>query len=54
MNHAEFRSVLDWWMCSDPFPEGVNQQIIDDWLDREARERGYANTICAYHEAPRP
>jgi hypothetical protein len=54
MNNAEFRTVLDWWMCSDPFPEGVNKQIVDDWLDREAKERGYTDLIGAYHEAPRP
>lgn len=53
MNQAEFRAVLDWWMCSDPFPEVVNKQIVDDWLDREAKERGYTDVAGAYHEAPR-
>lgn len=52
MNQAEFRTVLDWWMCSDPFPEGVNKQVIDDWLNREAKERGYTDLVGAYHKAP--
>jgi len=54
MNDAEFRTVLDWWMVSDPLPEGVNKEILNDWLDRESRERGYDCTVTAYHNAPRP
>jgi hypothetical protein len=53
MNQAEFRTVLDWWMSSDPFPENVNKQIVDDWMNREAKERGYEGVVEAFHEAPR-
>jgi len=54
MNHAEFRTVLDWWMVSDPLPEGINKEILNDWLDRESQERGYSCAVVAYHEAPAP
>lgn len=50
MNNEEFREVLAWRMCSDPFPESVNAQVVEDWLDRESRERGYPDWIVAYHE----
>lgn len=53
MNNVEFRAVLDWWMSSDPFPGFVNKQIIDDWLDREAKARDYPDVATAFHEAPR-
>jgi len=52
MNNVEFRTVLDWWMCSDPFPEGVNKQIVDDCSTARRRERGYIDLVGAYHEAP--
>ncbi len=50
MNDVELRAVLDWWMCSDPWPQGVPETIVDDWLDRECRERGYDNVIDAFHK----
>lgn len=53
MTPTEFRSVLDWYVCSDPFPPSVNQQVIEDWLDRESKARGYADRIVAYHQAPK-
>jgi hypothetical protein len=53
MNGTEFRAVLDWWMVSDPWPSNqVPKEVIDDWLEREAQQRGYQNLIAAYHEAP--
>lgn len=53
-NDAEFRTLLNWRMCSDPFPEGVNIQIIDDWIERLCQQRGYSDFATAYHEAPTP
>lgn len=52
MNNTEFRALLDWRMCSDPFPESVPVTIVDDWIERECQERGYPNFATAYHEAP--
>jgi hypothetical protein len=40
-------------MVSDPWPSNqVPKEVIDDWLEREAQQRGYQNLIAAYHEAP--
>jgi hypothetical protein len=50
MNNTEFRAVLDWWMCSDPWCEQVPKTVIDDWLEREAHERGYGGVVEAYHD----
>ncbi len=52
MNNAEFRAVLDWRMCSDPFPQEVNVEIIDQWIENECIQRGYDSFAHAYHEAP--
>ena len=53
MNDVAFRAVLDWLMCSDPWPSVfVPQLVIEDWLDREAREKGYDNWLDAYHRVP--
>lgn len=49
MNESEFRALLDWRMCSDPFPEAVNIQIVDDWIARICFERGYRDFPGAYH-----
>lgn len=49
MGSQEFRAILDWWMCSDPFPRPVNREIIDSWLTRESQERGYESIVDAYH-----
>lgn len=50
MNDAEFRAVLDWRMCSDPWPQDVPQTVIDDWIERLCHEYGYQNFVTAYHE----
>lgn len=50
MDAYEFREVLNWWMCSDPFPDGASKDVIDSWLEREARERGYNGVVAAFHE----
>jgi hypothetical protein len=49
MNSLEFRAVLDWWMCSDPWPESVPKGIVDTWLQGECHLRGYHSIIHAYH-----
>lgn len=50
MNDVEFRAVLDWRMCSDPFPTDVPVQVIDDWIEGECHERGYGSFAEAYHD----
>ncbi len=40
-------------MASDPMPEGVDKEIIDDWLEQESRDRGYSSAVVAFHEVPR-
>jgi hypothetical protein len=52
MNNTEFRALLDWRMCSDPFPADVPIGIIDDWIERECQQRGYQSFAVAYHEHP--
>lgn len=50
MTDKEFRQVLDWYMCSDPWPAGEhNQTIISDWIAREATQRGFTDWVDAYH-----
>ena len=58
MEDIEFRSFIDLLMCSDPWPlswddlySGRNtQEILNDFADREARDRGYADWIAAHHQ----
>lgn len=47
-NDVEFRQILDWRMCSDPFPESLNIQIIDQWIENECNKRGYESFAVAY------
>jgi len=57
MNSTEFRAVLDWWMCSDPWPEVLTPRVketVDAWLRRECVSRGYAGIIAAYHRHESP
>lgn len=49
MNATEFRAVLDWWMCSDPWPKGVDREVIARLLTRESVTRGYTDWLDAYH-----
>jgi hypothetical protein len=55
MSDQEFRAVLDWWMCSDPWPVNPdgkdNQKTIGKWLEREAKQRGWTDLIEAFHRA---
>ncbi|MEE9367179.1 MAG: hypothetical protein V3W44_10860 [Dehalococcoidales bacterium] len=57
MTTKEFRALLDWYMCSDPWPvepDGYStHQVITDMLDNEARERGFDGVYVAYHEVER-
>lgn len=46
-----FRSLLDWYMVSDPWPLDDNSNgIIMAFLSSEAAKRGYDSWTVAYHE----
>ncbi len=47
------RDILDWHMCSDPWPDGVPREAIDAWLEEQARAHGFQDWVEAYHELPR-
>ena len=62
--NEEFRALLDWWMCSDPWPvrnlntltseeqhaRDDNKKHVDAFLARESNARGYAGVVEAFHE----
>lgn len=57
MTDAEFRALLDLWMCSDPWPikpdpEDQCYRTLEGLLDKESVVRGYDNWTVAYHELP--
>jgi len=50
LNNREFRALLDWFMCSDPFPvDGETHSVVEHLLDRAAAERGHKDWVDAYH-----
>lgn len=48
MTAEQMRAILDWRMCSDPWPGG-DMNAVDDWLDGVCREGGYQDWVDAYH-----
>jgi hypothetical protein len=47
----EFRALLDWFMCSDPWPAGdTTHATVEALLDRVSREYGYDGWVVAFHE----
>jgi len=55
MEDEEFRALLDWFMCSDPWPipkdmvGDDHQATIEALLNKESINRGYADWVDAYH-----
>ena len=51
MTDAQFRAMLDWWMCSDPFPcDEHTSDVLHDWIDGEAKKRGFEHGwVEAFH-----
>jgi hypothetical protein len=45
----QFRALLDLMMCSDPWPEGVDRQAVESFLDFVSQENGFIDWIGAYH-----
>ena len=52
MNDKQYRAFLDLMMCSDPWPEGVAREPLEEFADAQAKLRGHDNWIVAYHEVP--
>lgn len=51
MNDETFRAVLDWFMCSDPWPveNDSGHNIVYAWLESESKERSFSGWVEAYH-----
>ena len=45
------RAILDWYMCSDPWPGG-DQKEVTEWLNHACRMAGYRDWVYAYHKMP--
>ncbi len=54
MSDIQFADFLALMMCSDPWPDSVPKDHLEDLADNESRERGYDNWIEAYHGFDRP
>ncbi len=63
MTEKQFRALLDWYMCSDPWPvsqrrkagepdvtDEDNHDTITFFIDATSRLFGYENWVVAYHE----
>ena len=49
MSINQFREILIWRMCSDPWPGG-DIGVIDSFLDTEAYNYGCSDWVEAYHK----
>lgn len=50
MNDEELRAFLNLLMISDPWPLSENEQnILDEFAQRESKKRGYKDWIDAFH-----
>ena len=57
MTDKEFRAMLDWYMCSDPWPvqkkdgstDEENHKAMTELLNKKARRHGYQDWVDAYH-----
>lgn len=52
IDSEDLKELLGMRMCADPFPESVDQIVIDKMLDYFSRVFGYDHWIDAYHELP--
>ena len=48
ITYKEFGSILDWFMCSDPFPTD-DVEVVRKCIDRMAVDFGYSDWVDAYH-----
>ncbi|MHB8867467.1 MAG: hypothetical protein ACYC6T_08170 [Thermoleophilia bacterium] len=53
LTDTELRAMLNWYMCSDPWPASEeDHEIMTALVDGESRARGYENWVVAFHELP--
>jgi len=53
LTQKQFRAVLDWYMCSNPWPgDKLNHAIVTTWLDSLAKADGWSDWVDAYHRVP--
>ena len=52
LHSSELRELLVLRMCADPMPTNINQDLLDDFLDRASAELGFTNWLDAYHKLP--
>jgi hypothetical protein len=45
---APIRALLDWFMCSDPWPGG-DHEAVESWLNYVCRDMGFETWVDAYH-----
>ncbi len=51
VTEEEFRALLDWFMCSDPFPIDKEQlEYVTNVLDKVSHSFGYDSWVDAYHK----
>jgi len=48
INDETLRALLDWRMCSDPWPGGT-MEIVDKFLNNISMTAGYVDWVDAYH-----
>ena len=46
--NEQLREVLEWRMCSDPWPGG-DMATVDGWLDSMSQAFGFVHWVDAYH-----
>lgn len=51
LDPTRLRAVLDWRMCSDPWPGG-DMAAVDGWLNGASKMAGFDDWIDAYHRLP--
>jgi len=52
MDEKELRAFLSLLMCSDPWPEGVDKTVLEQFANKESRRHGFSGWIEALHAAP--
>lgn len=53
LEELPFRSLLNWFMCSDLWPASdIDHVIITTWIEKESLNRGHKGWLAAYHEEP--
>lgn len=50
LTDEQFRTFLDWWMVSDPWPDSVEVEVVEELLEEESSERNFETITVAYHE----